>query len=78
MSSLLVLIGVYRLEMHSVMLAFSIQLCELLPLKPSFWFTSPTPPPLSKVKVQYIQTMCGCGGMGGGCEVVLETIFCKI
>ena len=36
-------ITVYRLEMESVMLVFSTQLCKLLPLSPSLWFTSPFP-----------------------------------
>jgi hypothetical protein len=37
----------------------------------------PFPPPLPKVNVQYIQTVCGRDGVGGGgCWVVLETIFC--
>jgi hypothetical protein len=31
--------------------------------------------PLPKVNVQYIQTLCGWEG--GGCWVVLETIFCR-
>jgi hypothetical protein len=35
-----VFIRVYRLEIQSVMLVFSTQLCELLPLSPSFWFNS--------------------------------------
>jgi hypothetical protein len=38
------------LEIHSVMLVFSTQLCELLPLYPSLWFNDP-PSPLSCVKV---------------------------
>ncbi len=38
-----------------------------------------SPPPLPKVQVQYIQTVCGWEGVvgGGGCWVVLETIFCR-
>jgi hypothetical protein len=44
------------------MLLILTQLCELLPLKPSFWFNSPPPPPY--VKVQYIQTVW-LGGDGG-------------
>ncbi len=50
MSPSLVLNRVYRLEVQSVVLVFLTQLCELLPLQPSLWFTSPTPPP-TKVKV---------------------------
>jgi hypothetical protein len=37
------LIRVYRLEIHSVMLVFLTQLCELLPLEPSLWSTLPSP-----------------------------------
>jgi hypothetical protein len=40
-----VFIKVYRLEIYSVMLVFSTQLCELLPLSPSLWFNSLPPPP---------------------------------
>jgi hypothetical protein len=39
-------IRVYRLEIQSVMLVFSTQLRELLPLLRSLWFTSASPPPL--------------------------------
>ncbi len=35
-----VFIIVYRLEVQSVMLVFSTQLCELLALSPSLWFNS--------------------------------------
>ncbi len=38
---------------------------------PSLW--PPSPPPLPNV--QYIQTVCDCGG--GGCWNVLWTIFCR-
>jgi hypothetical protein len=69
MSSLLVFDRVYRLEIQSVRLVFSTQLCELLSLYPSLWFNSSlSPPPLPKVKVQNIQTVCGCEGVGGGVE----------
>jgi hypothetical protein len=51
--SFLVFNRVYRLEIQSVMLVFSTQLCELFLLQTSLWFASPTPPPLPKVKVQY-------------------------
>ncbi len=56
-----VFIKVCRLEIQSVMLVFSTHLCELLPLKPSFWFNFP---PLPCIKVQYIQTVCGLEGVG--------------
>ncbi len=39
-----VFITVYRLEIHSVMLVFSTQLCKLLPLLPSLCFISIPPP----------------------------------
>ncbi len=48
----------------SVMLLFSIPL-NCCPS--TFSLTSPTPPPLPKVNVHYIQTMCGCGS--GRCWV---------
>jgi hypothetical protein len=45
-----VFIRVYRLEIQSVVLVFSTQLCELLLLSPSLWFNSPSPlPPLFPV-----------------------------
>jgi hypothetical protein len=56
MSSLLVFNRIYRLEIQSVMLVFSTQLLTIT-LIPSLLFTSP----LSKVKVHYIQTVCGRG-----------------
>ncbi len=71
MSSLLVFNRVYRLEIQSVMLVFSIQLRELLPLQPFHWFTSP---PLPKVKALYIKTVCGWEGVGG-VELVGELIL---
>ncbi len=46
-----VFVRVYRLEIQSVMLVFSTQLCS--------------PPPLPCVKVQYIKTVCGWEGMAG-------------
>jgi hypothetical protein len=39
-------IKMYRLEIQSVNLVFSIQLCELLPLSPFLWFNSLPPSPL--------------------------------
>jgi hypothetical protein len=67
MSSLLVFNRVYRLEILSVMLVFSTQLCELLPLLPSLWFTFP-PLPLSQS--QYFSDSVRLGGGGGGCSCV--------
>jgi hypothetical protein len=48
------------------MMVFSTQLYELLPLKPSLWFTSPTPPTLPKLKVPRpkVQTLW-LGRVGG-------------
>jgi hypothetical protein len=68
MSSLLVFNRVYRLELQSVMLVFSTQLCKRLPLNPSLWFTSPNPAPLLLVKVQvYLYKQCSVWlGAGGG------------
>jgi hypothetical protein len=63
MSSLLVFNRVYRLEIQSVLLVFSIPPVNCCPS--TFYLTSPTPPLLPKVNVQYIQTVCGCGGVGG-------------
>ncbi len=40
-----VCIKVYSLDIKSVMLVFSTQLCKLLPLSPSLWFNSSPPPP---------------------------------
>ncbi len=67
---------VYRLEIQSVMLLFSTQLCDLLPLQPSLWFPSlvPTPFPVSKYSKVYTDSVW----LGwGGCWVVLEPIFCR-
>ncbi len=50
---------VYRLDIKSVMLVFSIPLVNCC--LSTFSLTYPTPPPLPKVNVQYIQTVCGCG-----------------
>jgi hypothetical protein len=66
MSSLLLFHGVYRLEIQSVMLVFSIQLfCELLPLYPSLWFTSPlSPSSRSPSTVNTDSVWLGGGGVG--------------
>jgi hypothetical protein len=56
-----VCIRVYRLEIQSVMLVFSSQLCELLPLQPSHWFNSPPLPCVNKYAV-YTYTVCKEGG----------------
>jgi hypothetical protein len=52
---------VYRLEIQSVILTFSTQLCELLPLSPSLWLNFPLPC-VNKYTV-YTFTVCK-GGMG--------------
>ncbi len=64
-----VFIKVYRLEIQSVMLVISTQLCELLPLSPSLWLNSPHLPPscVNKYTIQYKRkqdTVCKGGGMG--------------
>ncbi len=59
-----VFIRVHRLKMQSIMLVFSTQLCELLPLSPSLWFNSP-PLTLPSVKVQHILTVCDWEVEGG-------------
>ncbi len=60
MSSLLAFNRVYRLEIQSVMLVFSTQLCKLLPLSPFLWFNSPSPPCVNKYTV-YTYTVCKGG-----------------
>ncbi len=90
MSSLLVFKRVFRLEMQSVSRpalwtiapkrVFRLEMQSVS--RPALWtiapllFTSP-PSPLPKVKVQYIQTVCGWEGVGGGGGywVVLETRY---
>jgi hypothetical protein len=68
MSFSLVFNRVYRLEIQSVMLVFSTPLVNCCPS--SFSLTFPTTPPIPKVNVQYIQTVCSCGrGWGGGVEL---------
>ncbi len=52
-------IRVYRLERQSVMLVFSTQLCELLPLSP---FLVQLPPPLPCVNKHTVYTYTLCGG----------------
>ncbi len=66
---------------------FSTQLSELCPMDagtilvyccpstlPSLWPPPPSPP--SQCTVQYMQTVCDCGG-GGGCRNALWAIFCR-
>ncbi len=52
-------------------------LCTVSPL--SFSDLLPPPPsPLPKLNVQFIQTVCVCGGEGGGgVNCAVETIFCR-
>jgi hypothetical protein len=64
MSSLLVFNKDYRLEIQSVMLVLSTQLCELLSLYLSLWFTSPRPLPPSQSKSTVYTDW---EGVGGGC-----------
>jgi hypothetical protein len=74
MSSLLVFNRVYRLEIKSVMLVFSTQHCELLPLLPSLWFTSPTPPPFPVLK-HNIYRQCEAGRGWGALSCIGEHIL---
>ncbi len=60
-----VLIRVYRLKIQSVMLVFSTQLGELLPLF-SLVHLPNSPPSLCQSTVYCIQTVCGWEGVGGG------------
>jgi hypothetical protein len=54
---------VYRLEIQSVMMVFSNQLCELLPFQPFLWFNSlPLPPSLFQST-----DSVWLGGGGAGC-----------
>ncbi len=60
-----VFIRVYRLQIQSVMLAFSTQNCALLPLKPSLLFDSPPLPPFHVNKYTlYTYTVCEGWGYG--------------
>ncbi len=63
-------ITVYVDWKQSVMLVFSTQLCELLPLQPSLWFNSPPPFLFSKYSIDRQCVWLG-GGRGG------VTIFCR-
>ncbi len=56
-----VYIIVYRLEIQSVTLVFSTQLCELLPLYPSLRFNSPPPLPVW-ISILYTRLQCLRGG----------------
>ncbi len=59
-----VFIRAYRLEIQSVMLVFSTQLCELLPISHSLWFNSLPPPPLPVwISILYTRTQCVRGGI---------------
>ncbi len=57
-----VCIRVYRLEIPSVMLVLT-QLCEVLLLQPSLWFTLPPPTPFpALISVQFTRMQCVRGG----------------
>ncbi len=59
--------GVFRLEIQSVMLAFSALLCELLPISHSLWFNSlPLPPSLCElVYCIHVHSVWGGGDSSG-------------
>ncbi len=73
--SLLVFNKVYRLEIQSVMLVFSTQLCELLPLYLLSGSPSPPIPPSQSQHTVYTDSVWLRGGRG--CWVVLEIMFCR-
>jgi hypothetical protein len=52
-----VFIRFYTLEVQSVMLVFSTQLCELLPLSPSLLSIPPPPPRVNKYTIVYTFTL---------------------
>ncbi len=70
-----VFIRVHRLKIQSIMLVFSTQFCELLPLSPSLWFTCNSPPPSLCQSTAYTDSMW-LGGRGG-CWVLMKIIFCR-
>ncbi len=78
MSSLLVFKGVYRLEIQSVMLVFSTQLCELLPPNLlSGYLTHPSPLPKSQSTV-YTDSVWLGGGVVLSCvgdHILFNTLF---
>ncbi len=74
MSSLLMLDRVYRLEIESVLLVFSTQLCEPLTFCVVHLLSLP---PSHSQRTLYTDSVWLGGVWGGGCWVVLETIFCR-
>ncbi len=78
-------------SVHSLMVCIFDPACELLPpwrkelylctVAPLLYLLSdllPPPPPLSQCTVQYMGTVCDCGGGGGGGKWnVLWTVFCR-
>jgi hypothetical protein len=61
-----VFIRVYRLEIQSVMLVFSTQLCELWPLLPSLWFNYVNTYKIYTYTVHYTVRQGGGYGVIGG------------
>ncbi len=72
MSSLLVFNKVYRLEIQSVMLVFSIILWTIAPLPP-LWPPPPLPP--SQIKRTIYTDNVGCWGGGGVFSCVVDHIL---
>ena len=77
----------YRLEIHLLVVCIFDPACELLPpwtkelylctVAPLLYLLSDLLPPPPLPNVQYIQTVCDCGGRVGRCWNVLWTIFCR-
>ncbi len=74
----------YRLEIHSLMVGIFHSACELFPpwmMELYLCTVAPLPslwPPLPKLNVQYIQTVFGCGGGGGGVELCCRPYSARV
>ncbi len=56
---------IYRLEIQSVMMVFSTQLCEMLPLEPPLWFNFPPLPFPVRISIVYTRIQCVRKGIWG-------------